>query len=55
MFPNFLMAGCWEVILRWNAADVFAECDKEFEVYWQGPFTSFLNLISYTRVDVIFV
>ena len=49
------MAGIWEVILRWNAADVFAESDKEPEVYWQGPFISSLNLISDTRVDVMFV
>jgi len=40
--------------LRRHAADIFAECDKEPEVYWQRPFISFLNLISYTRVDVIF-
>jgi len=49
------MAGCWEVILRLNAADVFAECDKGPEVYWQRAFISFLNLISYNPVDVIFL
>jgi len=36
------MAGCWEVILRWNPADVFAECDKEFDYIGKGPLSVFL-------------